>query len=221
MRIMVVEDSVLLREGLVRLLTDAGHEVPAARSDADGLAGHVAEVRPDLVLLDVRLPPAHSDEGVRAALDILDAAHPVPVLVLSQYVERRHAVDLLGHDHVGIGYVLKDRVIDVADFLRTVERVAAGEQVIDPVVVRQLVASARSPLQRLTRRESEVLNLMAEGLSNAGIAERLVLSAGAVEKHIGNVFLKLGLPPDLEAEHRRVTAVLMWLDQAATELRPQ
>lgn len=215
MRVVVVEDSVLLREGLGRLLTEAGHEVVGELADADPLDACVSSTRPDLVVLDVRLPPGFRDEGVKAAARLVDSPDPPAVLLLSQYVERRHAVDLLMRETGGFGYLLKDRVVDVAEFLDAVQRIGAGETVVDPVVVRQLLSRVRHPLDRLTPREEEVLRLMAEGRSNRWIAERLVVSDGAIEKHISNIFTKLDLSPDDGSEHRRVRAVLMWLDGSA------
>lgn len=215
MRVVVVEDSVLLREGLGRLLTEAGHEVVGELADADPLDACVSSTRPDLVVLDVRLPPGFRDEGVKAAARLVDSPDPPAVLLLSQYVERRHAVDLLMRETGGFGYLLKDRVVDVAEFLDGVQRIGAGETVVDPVVVRQLLSRVRHPLDRLTPREEEVLRLMAEGRSNRWIAERLVVSDGAIEKHISNIFTKLDLSPDDGSEHRRVRAVLMWLDGSA------
>ncbi len=213
LRAVVADDSVLLRDGVVRLLGDAGIVVVAAVGDGDALVAAVAEHRPDLALIDVRMPPTHTDEGIRAALAIR-AAHPeVAVLVLSQYVEERYATELLSGDTAGVGYLLKDRVVDVGDFIGAVRRVAAGGSAIDAEVVRQLLGrTKRTPeLERLTPRERDVLGLMAEGLSNAGIAEQLVVSLGAVEKHISNVFIKLQLP-QVEHAHRRVLAVLTFLD---------
>ena len=221
MKIVVVEDSVLLRAGLLRLLADAGHDVVASLGSAEELFDAVDERRPDLALLDVRLPPGFQDEGVVAAKRLMERSGGPAVLLLSQHVERRHAVDLMTRDAGGFGYLLKDRVVDVADFLDAVERVGAGDHVIDPVVVRQLLSRVRDPLLRLTPRESEVLGLMAEGRSNRWIADHLVVSAGAVEKHITNIFLKLDLPPDDDTEHRRVRAVLMWLDHRATTVPVQ
>jgi DNA-binding NarL/FixJ family response regulator len=215
MKIIVVEDSVLLRAGLVRLLAEAGHDVVADVDRADDLVDLVTERDADLVILDVRLPPDFTDEGVRAAGHLLDHSPQVAILLLSQYVERRHAVDLLGRSTTGLGYLLKDRVIDVGEFLDEVDRVGSGESVIDPVVVRQLFSRVRSPLSRLTPREREVLGLMAEGRSNRWIADDLVVSDGAVEKHITNILMKLDLSPDDDTEHRRVKAVLMWLDHEA------
>ena len=212
LRTVVADDSVLLRDGVVRLLEDAGIDVVAAVGDGDQLVDAVAELRPDLAIVDVRMPPTHTDEGIRAALTIR-AAHPdVAVLVLSQYVEERYATDLLGGNTAGVGYLLKDRVVDVDDFLAAVRRVAAGGSAVDAEVVAQLLGrTARtSEIDRLTPREREVLGSMAEGLSNAGIAERLVVSLGAVEKHISNVFTKLDLERE-EYAHRRVLAVLTYL----------
>ena len=208
----VADDSVLLRDGVVRLLEDAGIDVVAAVGDGEALVDAVAEPRPDLALVDVRMPPTHTDEGIRAALAIRQRFPAVAVLVLSQYVEERYATDLLSGDTAGVGYLLKDRVVDVEDFVAAVRRVAAGGSAVDAEVVRQLLGrTARTTeLDRLTPRELEVLSLMAEGLSNAGIADRLVVSLGAVEKHISNVFTKLDLDHEQHA-HRRVLAVLTYL----------
>jgi DNA-binding NarL/FixJ family response regulator len=208
----IADDSVLLRDGIVRLLDDAGIDVVAAVGDGDALVAAVDEHRPDLALVDVRMPPTHTDEGIRAALIIRQRFPDVAVLVLSQYVEERYATDLLSGDTAGVGYLLKDRVVDVDDFVASVRRVAAGGSAVDAEVVRQLLGrSARTgELDRLTPREREVLGLMAEGLSNAGIADRLVVSLGAVEKHISNVFTKLDLDQE-EHAHRRVLAVLTYL----------
>jgi DNA-binding NarL/FixJ family response regulator len=212
LRVVVADDSVLLRDGVVRLLTDSGFDVVAAVGDADALIDAVTEHDPDLCLVDVRMPPTHTDEGLRAALEIRKHRPDVAVLVLSQYVEERYAAELLEGDVAGVGYLLKDRVIDVDDFLASLRRVAAGGSAVDAEVVSQILGRSRrgSELDRLTPREREVLKLMAEGLSNAGIAERLVVSQGAVEKHISNVFLKLGLDPG-DGAHRRVLAVLRFL----------
>jgi DNA-binding NarL/FixJ family response regulator len=211
-RAVVADDSVLLRDGLVRLLTDDGIEVVAAVGDADALLDAVTEHEPDLCLVDVRMPPTHTDEGLRAAIEIRKRHPDIAVLVLSQYVEERYAGELLAGDVAGVGYLLKDRVIDVSDFLASLRRVAAGGSAVDAEVVSQILGRTRrsGELDRLTPREREVLNLMAEGLSNAGIAERLVVSNGAVEKHISNVFMKLGLDPE-DGNHRRVLAVLTYL----------
>ena len=212
LRAVIADDSVLLRDGLVRLLGDAGIEVVAAVGDGVQLVEAVAEHRPDLALVDVRMPPTHTDEGVRAALEIRRRFPAVAVLVLSQYVEERYATDLLSGETAGVGYLLKDRVVDVDDFIAAVRRVAAGGSAIDAEVVRQLLGRTNrlSELDRLTPREREVLGLMAEGLSNGGIAEQLVISLGAVEKHISNVFTKLDLEHEATA-HRRVLAVLTYL----------
>lgn len=211
-RCVVADDSVLLRDGLVRLLTDSGIDVVAAVGDADALADAVTEHAPDLCLVDVRMPPTHTDEGLRAAIEIRRRSPEVAVLVLSQYVEERYAAELLEGDVSGVGYLLKDRVIHVDDFLASLRRVAAGGSAVDTEVISQILGRSRrsSELDRLTPREREVLTLMAEGLSNSGIAERLVVSAGAVEKHISNVFMKLGLEGD-QGAHRRVLAVLTYL----------
>ncbi len=212
LRAVVADDSVLLRDGVVRLLEDADISVVAAVGDGESLVAAVLEHRPDLAIVDVRMPPTHTDEGIRAALAIRAARPEVAVLVLSQYVEERYATDLLGGNTSGVGYLLKDRVVDVDDFVAAVRRVAAGGSAIDAEVVAQLLGrTARtSEIDRLTPREREVLGLMAEGLSNAGIAERLVVSLGAVEKHISNVFTKLDLEREDHA-HRRVLAVLTYL----------
>ena len=211
-RAVVADDSVLLRDGVVRLLTDDGIDVVAAVGDADALLDAVTEHQPDLCLVDVRMPPTHTDEGLRAAIEIRRHHPGIAVLVLSQYVEERYAGELLAGDVSGVGYLLKDRVIDVRDFLAALRRVAAGGSAVDAEVVGQILGRSRktSELDRLTPREREVLNLMAEGLSNGGIAERLVISNGAVEKHISNVFMKLGLDPE-DGNHRRVMAVLTYL----------
>lgn len=212
LRAVVADDSVLLRDGVVRLLQDADIDVVAAVGDAEALLAAVNEHRPDLALIDVRMPPSHTDEGIRAALDIRRDHPGVAVLVLSQYVEERYAADLLSGDTAGVGYLLKDRVVDIDDFVASVRRVAAGGSAVDAEVVSQIIGrSARTTeLDRLTPRELEVLGLMAQGLSNAGIAERLVVSLGAVEKHISNVFTKLDLDHEQSA-HRRVLAVLTYL----------
>ena len=212
LRTVVADDSVLLRDGLVRLLTDSGFDVVAAVGDADALLDAVTEHSPDLCLVDVRMPPTHTDEGLRAAIEIRRRHPEIAVLVLSQYVEERYAGELLTGDVAGVGYLLKDRVIDVDDFLVSVRRVANGGSAIDAEVVSQILGRSQrsSDLDRLTPREREVLTLMAEGLSNGGIADRLVVSHGAVEKHISNVFMKLGLDVE-ESSHRRVLAVLTYL----------
>jgi DNA-binding NarL/FixJ family response regulator len=210
-RIVIAEDSVLLRAGLTRLLAEGGFEVVAAVPDADGLLRAVDEHRPDVALVDVRMPPTHTDEGILAALVIRQQFPAVAVVVLSQYVEERYATDLLSVRTTGVGYLLKDRVAHVPDFLDALRRVAAGETALDPEVVTQLLVRHRpDPLRRLTPRESEVLRLMAEGRSNSGIADVLKVSHSAVEKYISSIFTKLDLP-HTDAGHRRVLAVLRFL----------
>lgn len=213
MRIVIAEDSVLLRAGLTSILVDAGEEVVATVGDADELLTVVARHRPDLALVDVRMPPRHTDDGLRAALTIRQRWPEVGILVLSQYVEERYATELLASDTSAIGYLLKDRIADVSDFLGAVRRVGGGGTALDPEVVAQLLARARrqDPLERLSPREREVLGLMAEGRANPAIARHLVVSDKAVEKHVSNIFLKLDLPPTA-GDHRRVMAVLRWLE---------
>ncbi len=211
MRVVIAEDSVLLRDGLTRLLSDAGIEVPAAAGDAEEFLRVVGSVQPDAVVVDVRMPPTFSDEGLRAALVVRKSWPQVGVLVLSQYVEERYAAELLGvKASGGVGYLLKDRVADVAEFVDALERVAMGGSAIDPEVVAQLLTRKVDPLSSLTRRERDVLALMAEGRSNAAIASALVVGPGAVEKHVNSIFLKLGLAPT-DTDHRRVLAVLTYL----------
>lgn len=212
LRVVIADDSVLLREGLVRLLTENGHEVVDAVGDGPALVAAIERHRPDVSVVDVRMPPSHTDEGLRAAVEARRRAPRSPVLVLSQYVEVSYADDLLA-DRVGaVGYLLKDRVAAIAEFLDALARVAAGGTVFDPEVVAQLLVRRRhdDPLRELTPREREVLALMAEGRSNTNIAKTLVVSDGAVEKHIRHIFTKLTLPPD-EEQHRRVLAVLAYL----------
>ncbi|MEA2303707.1 MAG: hypothetical protein QOH43_987 [Solirubrobacteraceae bacterium] len=212
MRIVIAEDLVLLREGLAALLTDAGHEVVAAVGDGDALLEAVGEHAADLALVDVRMPPTQTDEGLRAALEVRRRVPGMAILILSQHVEERYASDLLGAGSQGVGYLLKDRVADVQEFLAAVRRVGAGGTAIDPEVVAQLLGRRRRSdvLEELTPREGEVLGLMAEGHTNAAIAERMVVTHGAVEKHVRNVFMKLGLP-QTDQHHRRVLAVLTYL----------
>ena len=212
MRIVIAEDSVLLREGITRLLAEYGHEVVAAEGDATRLLAVVTHHQPDLVIVDVRMPPTHTDEGLRAAVELRTQRPATPVLVLSQYVEERYATELLALGTVGVGYLLKERVADVREFVEAACRVADGGTALDPEVVSQLFARSRrhDPLASLTPREREVLSLMAQGLSNLAVAERLVVSAGAVEKHISSIFTKLDLAPS-EHEHRRVLAVLRYV----------
>jgi DNA-binding NarL/FixJ family response regulator len=213
LRIVLAEDGVLLREGISGLLQRFGHTVVAAVGDAPAAVAAVEEHEPDILVTDVRMPPGFSDEGLAAAV-ALRAAHPsLAVLVLSQYVEQTYAAELLEADArggAGVGYLLKDRVGDVEEFVDAVRRVAAGGTVIDPEVVRQLLRRRRDPLERLTPREREVLALMAEGWSNGAIARTLVVSEAAVAKHIGSILAKLDLPP-AEDDHRRVRAVLAYL----------
>jgi len=211
MRIVIAEDGVLLREGLAHLLIDEGHEIAAAVGDALALVETVERERPDVCIVDVRMPPTFSDEGLRAAVEVRSKWPGTPVLVLSQYVEEHYATELLSGDTSGVGYLLKQRVADVRDFLDALVRVAEGGTALDPEVVAQLLARARRhPHDELTPREGEVLALMAEGLSNAGIAQRLVITEGAVEKHVSSIFAKLHLEP-AETDHRRVLAVLKYL----------
>ena len=244
MRVVIAEDSVLLLDGLTRLLAAEGHDVVGYKT-ADELVAHLghagtrsttgqatgtapadaagpaaAGVLPDVLVTDVRMPPTHTDEGLRAAIH-LRSLHPrLPILVLSQYVEQRYARELFAGDVRGLGYVLKDRVADVDDFLEALARVAGGGTVIDPEVVAQILArSRRTDLDTLTPREREVLGLMAEGRSNGAIAERLVVGLPAVEKHVTSILTKLGLAPDAD-DHRRVLAVLRWLEQNPPEQNP-
>ncbi len=213
MRIVIAEDNVLLRAGLERLLTDAGHQVVAALADAAPLLDLVAAEAPDLAIVDVRMPPTWTDEGIRAAA-LMRAQHPsVAVLVLSQYVEERYAADLIAGGGGSLGYLLKDRVADVNDFLADVERIGAGGTVLDPEVVQQIVVRSRqrTTLDALTPREAEVLALMAQGRSNAATAAALYVTEGAVEKHVSQIFAKLGLQP-VDTENRRVMAVLAYLE---------
>jgi DNA-binding NarL/FixJ family response regulator len=212
MRVVIAEDSALLREGLVRLLEDRGYDVDAAVGDASSLLAAVAEHHPDVVVTDIRMPPTHTDEGLRAAAELRRHHPEVGVLVLSQYIETTYATALLAGNAGGVGYLLKDRVADAAEFAGAVERVAAGGTALDPEVVTKLMRASRQigGLGGLTPREREVLELMAEGRSNAAIAEAMVISSGAVEKHVASIFGKLGLPSS-DADNRRVLAVLQYL----------
>jgi DNA-binding NarL/FixJ family response regulator len=212
-RIVIAEDSALLRDGLSRMLVDHGHEILSAIDDAVGLAQLVESEGADLVVLDVRMPPTHTDEGIRAALELRSHWPDLPIVVLSQYVEENYASELLAGDLGGIGYVLKDRVTDVGQFVATVERVAQGGTAIDAEVVSQLISRTRrqQPIAALSPREREVLGLMAEGRSNTAIAEELVITQRAVEKHVKNIFQKLQLAP-ADTDHRRVLAVLRYLE---------
>jgi len=226
-RVVIAEDSVLLREGLTRLLAEAGHDVVAAAGQAEDFLREVGTHQPDVVVVDVRMPPTFTDEGLRAALVVRGRWPDVGVLVLSQYVEERYATELLsdpmrakwsgsgGGRGGGVGYLLKDRVADLAEFLGALDRVAAGGSALDPEVVAQLLARSRHPLAALTGREREVLALMAEGLTNTAIAAALFVGEGAVEKHINSIFAKLGLAP-ADRDHRRVLAVLRYLGADGT-----
>lgn len=213
MRIVIAEDSVLLQEGLVRFLTESGHQVVDAVGDAVALVSSVEEHQPELAIVDVRMPPTLTDDGLRAALQIRSRWPKVAILVLSQYVEEQYASELLAEGTGSVGYLLKDRIADVAEFQEAVANVGSGATVLDPEVVAQILARTRrqDPLGSLTAREREVLGLMAEGRSNSAIAAELVVSDGAVEKHVSNIFLKLDLPMAAN-DHRRVLAVLRWLE---------
>jgi len=211
-RVVIAEDAAILRDGLAQLLGDRGYDVVATVSDADALRRAVGEHVPDVAIIDVRMPPGHTDEGLRAALAIRGDHPGVGVLVFSQYIETRYATELLRGTPAGVGYLLKDRVADIAEFANALDRVAAGGTALDPEVVSQLLSASRqvAGIAALSPREREVLTLMAEGRSNAGIAAILVISDGAVEKHIANIFAKLGLAPS-ETDNRRVLAVLRYL----------
>jgi DNA-binding NarL/FixJ family response regulator len=212
MRAVIAEDSVLLREGVTRMLGEAGFEVVGACDTADELLRKVRSYSPDVAVVDIRLPPTHTDEGLQAALTIRSAYPSVGVLVLSQYVELGLAMKLLADSADGVGYLLKDRISDVADFVASVRRVAEGGSAVDPIIVTTLLSKRRSddPLATLTPREREVLELMAEGRSNQGIADALVITLRAAEKYVSSVFSKLGLPSG-ESDSRRVLAVLLYL----------
>jgi DNA-binding NarL/FixJ family response regulator len=212
MRVVIADDAVLLREGLVRLVEENGHTVVAAVGDGPSLVDAIVEHRPDVSIVDVRMPPSHTDEGLRAAVEARKRVPGSPILVLSQYVEVSYADDLLADRLGAVGYLLKDRVSLVAEFLDGLRRVAGGGTILDPEVVGQLLVRRRrdDPLRNLTPREREVLALMAEGLSNTAVARKMVVTDGAVEKHVRNIFTKLGLHQD-EEQHRRVLAVLAYL----------
>jgi DNA-binding NarL/FixJ family response regulator len=216
-RIVIAEDSAVVRAGLAEILADRGHVIAAAVGDAEALRAAVAEHHPDVTVVDVRMPPGYTDEGLRAAISIRRDHPGIGVLVFSQYIETRYAADLLGAasggSAAGVGYLLKDRVADVGEFIEALSRVAAGGTALDPEVVTQLLGASRRTdgLSALTGREREVLALMAEGRSNGAIAGILVVSERAVEKHVGNIFSKLGLAPS-DADHRRVLAVLRYLE---------
>ncbi len=212
LRVVVADDSVLLREGVVRLLEEAGCEVVAQAGDAEDLMRKTRAHKPDVAVIDVRMPPDNTDDGLRAALEIRNEQPNTAVLVLSQYVEEQYAIELIGEAHEGVGYLLKERITDVTALIDAVRRVAERGSVIDPQVVSQLLRRHREedPLEELSQREREVLELMAEGRSNHAIADRLVISERAVEKHVTSIFSKLRLPP-AEEDHRRVLAVLTFL----------
>ncbi|WP_329234635.1 response regulator transcription factor [Actinoallomurus sp. NBC_01490] len=211
MRVVIAEDAAMMREGLIRLLADRGHRVCAAVADGEALLTAVAEHGPDVAVVDIRMPPTHTDEGLRAAIDIRRDHPATGVLVFSQYIEPRYAARLLEGGAAKMGYLLKDRVADVAEFTDALVRVAAGGTALDPEVVGLLLRTGRRPgLGMLTLREREVLALMAEGRSNAGIAASLCISTGSVEKHVAGIFTKLDLPPS-QGDNRRVLAVLHYL----------
>lgn len=212
--VVVADDSVLLRDGVVRLLEESDFTVLAALSNAEELLHTLTHTTPDLVLVDVRMPPTFTDEGIQAAITIRQHSPSQAVVVLSQYVEETYASELLAGDVGGLGYLLKDRVVDIADFVSSLRRVAAGGSAVDAEVVQQILSRSRrtAELARLTPRESQVLGAMAEGLSNGGIGDKLVISLGAVEKHISNVFTKLDLEP-VNSAHRRVLAVLTYMNE--------
>jgi DNA-binding NarL/FixJ family response regulator len=212
MRVVIAEDLALLRDGLTRLLRDNGFDVVAAVTDGDTLVRTVLRERPDVAIVDIRLPPSFRDEGLRAALTLRERQPETGILIVSQYVEQAYAAELLADGRGGVGYLLKDRIMDVDDFVDAVRRVATGGTALDPEVVAQLFARRRveGPVERLTPRETEVLGLIAEGRSNAAVARELVLSLGAVEKHVASILAKLQLPPS-DDDHRRVLAVLAYL----------
>jgi len=212
LRVVVADDSVLLREGLVRVLTEAGVDVVGSYGDADAMLAQLEALHPDLIVLDVRMPPTYRDEGVRAAIRAREVQPDVGILLLSQYVEVAYAQELLSSGRGGVGYLLKDRVASLAQLQDAVERIAAGGTVLDPEVVAQLLGRRHDPLATLTPREHEVMSLMAEGRTNAAIAQALVIGTGAVEKNVTSIFQKLGLD-DSGTDHRRVLAVLAWLQR--------
>jgi DNA-binding NarL/FixJ family response regulator len=212
LRIAVADDSVLLREGLIRVLVEGGFEVVGGFGDADSLLAEIDGLRPDLVVLDVRMPPTFKDEGVRAAVALRDQLPDLGILLLSQYVEVTYAQELLSSGRGGVGYLLKDRVASLVELRDAVERIAGGGTVLDPEVVAHLLGRRHDPLAQLTPREREVMGLIAEGRTNAAIAKELVIGTGAVEKNVTSIFQKLGLE-DSDSDHRRVLAVLTWLQR--------
>jgi DNA-binding NarL/FixJ family response regulator len=213
LKIAIAEDSAILRDGLVQLLVDRGFVITDAVTNADDLRRSVARELPDVAVVDIRMPPSFTDEGLRAAIELRRDYKGLGILMFSQYIETRYAADLLADDAAGIGYLLKDRVADVSDFVEALVRVASGGTALDPEVITQLLGASRrtDSISVLTAREREVLSLMAEGRSNAAIAEALVISDGAVEKHVANIFAKFDLPVS-QSDHRRVLAVLRFLD---------
>jgi DNA-binding NarL/FixJ family response regulator len=213
MRVVIAEDSAILRDGLVQLLSDRGFIITDAVADAESLRRSVERERPDVAVVDIRMPPTFTDEGLRAAIELRRQHEGLGILLFSQYIETRYAADLLADDAAGIGYLLKDRVADVSDFVEALRRVASGGTALDPEVVTQLLGASRrtDSISVLSIREKEVLSLMAEGRSNAAIADTLVVSEGAVEKHVANIFTKFDLPVS-QSDHRRVLAVLRFLD---------
>jgi DNA-binding NarL/FixJ family response regulator len=214
LRVVIAEDAAVMRDGLARLLQDRGHDVVATAADGDALLEAVSQHHPDVAVVDIRMPPSHTDEGLRAAIAIRREHPDVGVLVFSQYIETRYAAQLIAENPAGVGYLLKDRVADVSDFIEAVTRVGAGGTALDPEVVTQLLAVSRRGAAidaSLTPRETQVLALMAEGRSNAAIADQLVVGQGAVEKHVANIFSKLGLPVS-DSDNRRVLAVLRYLE---------
>jgi DNA-binding NarL/FixJ family response regulator len=212
LRVVVADDSVLLREGLVRVLVEAGHDVVGSFGDADSLLAEVEALDPDLAVLDVRMPPTFRDEGVRAAIRLRSLIPRAGILLLSQYVEVAYAQELLGAGNGGVGYLLKDRVASLEELVDAIDRIADGGTVLDPEVVAQLIGRRHDPLATLTPREREVLQLMAEGRTNAAIAEALFIGVGAVEKNVTSIFAKLALE-DSGTDHRRVLAVIAWLQR--------
>jgi DNA-binding NarL/FixJ family response regulator len=213
LRVAIAEDSAVLRDGLVQLLVDRGFVITGAVGDPESLRRSIERDRPDVAVVDIRMPPTFTDEGLRLAIELRHLHQGLPILLFSQYIETRYAADLLADDAAGIGYLLKDRVADVSDFVEALVRVANGGTALDPEVVTQLLGASRrtDSISVLSAREREVLSLMAEGRSNAAIANQLVISDGAVEKHVANIFTKFDLPVS-ESDHRRVLAVLRFLD---------